>query len=101
VNFLIYKARFLVYNDLVHHCHIMPHDAIDVYYDDTKFTWSEKDFGYFESGGSLGAHGAIHTEKGWAPAFINFDSSYPGAEAADEFYDTPVLAIARSFSFFS
>ena len=71
----------------------------EVTVDNCKYTWNEREQGFFNSGGSCGQYGATEYKGRWCPAHINPDSYY--AEAADEEYLVVEDAIRRSHSYFS
>ena len=71
----------------------------DIILDRCRYKWNETKGAYFGTEGSFGAYGAAFNEGKWIPACISPDCY--DEEWADESFDNPESAIARSHSYFS
>jgi len=71
----------------------------DIIFDQCRYKWSEYRGGYFGNDGSCGTYGAALNDWKWIPAWIPQDSCYE--QWANESFDNPEAAIARSNSYFS
>ncbi len=71
----------------------------DILLDRCRYEWDEIEGAYFGNEGSCGTYGAALDDGKWIPAWMPTDSA--DAQWADESFDDPQSAIARSHSYFS
>jgi hypothetical protein len=71
----------------------------DILLDRCRYEWDQTEGAYFGNEGSCGTYGAALDNGKWIPAWMPTDSA--DAQWADESFDDPQSAIARSHSYFS
>lgn len=71
----------------------------EIILDRCRYKWDEIEGGYFGNEGSCGTYGAALDAGKWIPAWMPTDST--DVQWADESFDNPESAIARSHSYFS